>query len=249
MPFTFPDHFVAGFFAQQRRDIRLAILVRQTWPQKGLGDAIDRRKAPRDHETARRRALARRGIGAKEVEAVALEPLERRQALLGPPLRPMHVMALLICHQHDDVGCLRQVDQRAGDGRGGEAAPHARYCRESGPHLQQTAPCRRTWRRACVAGLPIIRTGALVVASSNTVDSRTLDHGKSFRCGHCPLRGSRSQQARRCQTTSSVAVSEGPDRLTRLGCLTLPRLFAVLGRGVRLESERAGATTPSKEEA
>jgi hypothetical protein len=142
MPFAFPDHFVADLFAQQRRDIRLAILVRQTRPQKGLGDAIDRRKAPRDHETARRRALARRRIRAQEVEAMALEPLERRQVLLGPPLGPMHVMALLIGHQHNDIRRLRQVDQRAGDSRGGEAAPHAGHCRQSGPHLQQAAPRR-----------------------------------------------------------------------------------------------------------
>jgi hypothetical protein len=49
---------------------------------------------------------------------MALEPLQRRQVLLGPPLRPVHVMALLIRHQHNDVRRLREVDQGSGDGLG-----------------------------------------------------------------------------------------------------------------------------------
>jgi hypothetical protein len=73
VPFTLPDHLAAGFLLEQRSNVRLPVLVRQAGPQNGLGHAIDRRKAARDHEAARRRALARRRIGALEIVILADE--------------------------------------------------------------------------------------------------------------------------------------------------------------------------------
>ena len=84
VPFALPDHLVACLLLEQRGDVRLAALLHQAGPEERLGHAIDRREPTGRHQRARRRALANRRIGAVEIKAVTLQPLQARADFFPP---------------------------------------------------------------------------------------------------------------------------------------------------------------------
>ena len=145
MPLAFPHHVVPGMRLEKRGDGRLVILVHQSGPQNGgRSDAIDRSEASCLHHAPRRRAFAGGGIGAQEIEAVALKSLQGRKVLFSPSYRPMHMVALLVRHEHDDVRRSRDDDRLTWRG---DAPRCARGCGDKpGSRLQHAAARRRIHR-------------------------------------------------------------------------------------------------------
>ena len=88
----------------------------------------------------------------------------------------MHVMALLVRHQRDDVRRFGHNNWFSSNGRRGEATRHARDGRKSGPYLQQTAPRGRARprRTASTARPPIIRAVDFALAVGGSAAARLV---------------------------------------------------------------------------
>src|SRR5262245_58282027 len=72
-----------------------------------------------------------------------LEPLQTRQVAFRPALGPMHVMALLVGHQNDEIRRPRQLDRGLGNGWSGNSVK-ARNGSKTRPSHQQVAACGRS---------------------------------------------------------------------------------------------------------
>ena len=72
---------------------------------------------------------------------MVLEALQGGKMLLRPTARPVGVIALLVCHQNDDIRRPREVDISLSDGWSAEAAWKAGHACKSGSCLQQSASC------------------------------------------------------------------------------------------------------------
>src|SRR4029077_6703500 len=179
-------------------------------------------------------------VGALEVEAMALEPLQRRQIFFHPAIRPVPMVAFLVGHQHDDVRRLRYADGSTSDRGGDEPTGQTGHGGKSGSHLQHAAPRARLrgGRNASATGLPVLTD--LAPALLEPVAPRKLGlHSFLPRTS----RPSGRPAIYRCRMSLRQFPISAGEELSGFACRGARYEFAILAAKARRSERRRSATT------